>query len=220
MSKLYPTVPPGDYTKKEFLKNLEKVVPPGDYTKKEFSKNLEKVVKMSSSENIVNIAKNYIGKKEKKGNMGFQDPVFEEKMKKVGFIKGHAWCSYFAELVWKEAFLKSGINNFKVLDKLFSASTQTTWRNFAKNGKDNLFEVFDKPFPGDLVVWRSKSNSALGHIGIVVSEGENGYFYAIEGNTNDKGGREGYIVAKRKRILSFSKNKPLILLGFIRYVGN
>ena len=53
---------------------------------------------------IVEIAMNYLGQEEVSGNMGFEDDEFEKKMKAVGWEKGQAWCAYFAELVWKEAY--------------------------------------------------------------------------------------------------------------------
>ena len=43
-----------------------------------------------------------------------------------------------------------------------------------------------------MAVWRL-GNGWQGHIGIVIDVHQ-GKFSTIEGNTNDKGGREGYIV--------------------------
>ena len=37
----------------------------------------------------------------------------------------------------------------------------------------------------------------------------------IDGNTNDKGGREGYIVAPIKRNIDFTIKNGLVLKGFI-----
>jgi hypothetical protein len=38
----------------------------------------------------------------------------------------------------------------------------------------------------------------------------------IEGNTNDKGGREGYTVASKNRLIDFTNDNGLRMLGFIK----
>ena len=45
---------------------------------------------------------------------------------------------------------------------------------------------------------------------------DNGYIKTIEGNTNARGGREGYTVAEKKRKIDFKKNHGLRMLGFIK----
>ena len=42
---------------------------------------------------IVTIAKSYIGKTEKANNSGFNDAIFEQRMKETGWVKGASWCS-------------------------------------------------------------------------------------------------------------------------------
>ena len=37
---------------------------------------------------VIEVAKSYIGQKEIKGNKGFEDKVFEKRMKAVGFQSG------------------------------------------------------------------------------------------------------------------------------------
>lgn len=60
---------------------------------------------------------------------------------------------------------------------------------------------------------RGKPQST-GHMGIVESWGTS--ILTLDGNTNDTGGREGYIVARKSRPLSL-KLKPdgLSIIGFI-----
>lgn len=159
---------------------------------------------------VQQIALKYIGQTEKPGNMGFNDADFEAKMKEVGFQKTHAWCAYFAELCFKEAFPEK-----KELDKLFSAGTIQTFKNF----KDAAYLIGNVPHPGNLVIWQSmKDGKALttGHAGIVVETVDQSTFYSIEGNTNDGGGREGYIVAKRLRKVIPNVQNGLKILGFIQ----
>src|SRR5262249_60534417 len=67
---------------------------------------------------------------------------------------------------------------------------------------DNPYQLFNPPasskdvkaMPGDIVVYE------FSHTGIVSRTGDRKYsFYAIEGNTNPGGGRDGYEVAERGR---------------------
>jgi len=165
----------------------------------------------NNSAGVVSIAESYIGETEKPGNMGFNDHEFEKKMFAVGFQKSHAWCAYFAELVFKEAFL----DKFKELDKLFSASTVQTFRNF----RDAGYLIGEIPVAGHLVIWQTMKDGkpqTTGHAGIVHSKIDNDSFWSIEGNTNDGGGREGYIVAKRVRRVIPNVQNGLKVLGFIQ----
>lgn len=157
------------------------------------------------------IALKYIGETEKPGNMGFTDADFEKKMKAVGFQKTHAWCAYFTELIFKEAFPE----RLKELDKLFSAGTIQTFRNF----RDASYLISNVPKEGNLVIWQTmKEGRAMqtGHAGVVVQIVDHDTFYSVEGNTNDGGGREGYIVAKKLRNVIPNVQNGLKVLGFIK----
>lgn len=160
---------------------------------------------------VVEIATKYIGQTEKPGNMGFNDDHFEAKMKAVGFVKTHAWCAYFAELCFKEAFPEK----FQELDRLFSAGTIQTFRNF----KDAAYLIGNVPHAGNLVIWQNMKEGkplTTGHAGIVAEAIDQDDFWSIEGNTNDAGGREGYIVAKRMRKVIPNVQNGLKILGFIQ----
>lgn len=160
---------------------------------------------------VAETALKYIGQMEKPGNSGFVQIEFEKKMEEVGFSKGHAWCSYFAELVFKEAFPEKKAE----LDRLFSASAVKTYSNFKNAG----YLMNELPAPGNLVVWQTQKDGKphwTGHVGIVVSVIDKDTFESVEGNTNDGGGREGYIVAKRKRKVLKNVENGLEILGFIQ----
>jgi hypothetical protein len=160
---------------------------------------------MSASE----VAKKYIGQTEKPANAGFNDLEFETKMKAVGFESGFAWCSLFAELVYKEAIP----GQVSQLDKLFSASAVATFYNFQKAG----YKISSTPVKDSLVIWQNqKAGKPIwsGHAGIVVEVLSKTEFKSIEGNTNDKGEREGYIVTTKKRTVKKVDN-GLQVLGFI-----
>ncbi len=156
------------------------------------------------------IARQYIGQTEKPGNMGFTDVEFERKMQKVGFQKTHAWCAYFTELVFKEAYPE----RLAELDKLFSASTIQTFRNF----RDAGHLIGNVPQLDALVIWqriRYGSPQPFGHAGVVSKVIDVHTFKSIEGNTNDEGGPEGYIVAEKDRKVQLKVPNGLKLLGFI-----
>lgn len=154
-------------------------------------------------------------------NAGFLDKKFEAAMREVGWSPGQAWCALFSERCWVTAY--QGQNNqLSIIDKMFSASAVTTFRNFDAHAKALLsvnrqpyFAVSREPVPGAVVIWRHGVGGWQGHAGIVESA-DGGWMRTIEGNTNDRGGREGYIVARKNRPIDFSpKEGRLNLLGFI-----
>lgn len=160
---------------------------------------------------IVEVAKSYLGQEEKSGNKGYKDPVFEEKMKAVGWQINHSWCCYFTELVAKEAFAKDSAQ-WKAFDKLFQPSCTATYENFAGS---SMFKVGTVAKVGALAVWRHGAGWK-GHIGVVESVDGN-FMYTIEGNTNAAGSREGTAVLRKKRSRWVSKinSAGLNLIGFI-----
>lgn len=156
---------------------------------------------------IADIAKKYIGQMETPNNSGFKDANFEKKMAEVGWSKTMAWCSYFCELVWDEA---SNEAEKKITDKLFSGSATTTFKNF---DLDKTFKTGVLPIVGAIAIFRHGSGWQ-GHAAIVLNLITPTSFRTIEGNTNDVGGREGYIVAIKTR----STNKPYSSVG-LNFVG-
>lgn len=157
---------------------------------------------------IIEVAESYLGQNEKPGNAGFINKDFDKKMRAVGFYTGAPWCGFFAMLCWKEAGQDISIlspSSYKLIDK---ATKAKNW---------NV-----KPVTGAVVVWaifKNGQRQPKGHIGIVTDVNEDGVNYTtIEGNTTDKGGREGITVAKRFRHLTPDKwetKDGLRLMGFI-----
>jgi hypothetical protein len=161
---------------------------------------------------VVDIARTYIGKKEKPGNSGFEDPAFETEMLNEGWMRGWAWCATFQKLIFKKALpLKS-----KVFDLFFTPGAVATFNNFAKTKN---FLISDKPFVGALVIWRHFENGIAhpwqGHAGVVSEVIDDTAFKAIEGNTSSGGSRNGDRVAEQCRTTAFTEN-GLNVLGFIR----
>jgi hypothetical protein len=172
---------------------------------------------MSIAEEILSIAEKWVGQEEIRGNQGFKDSEFEAKMKACGWKKGESWCSYFSEIVWKEAYQRWDATMFTRLDKLFSGGAITTFRNFQKT-KDFIVDI--RPTVGSLVVWQNYKEGTphwTGHIGIVSKvDMKNKSMNTIEGNTNDNGEREGFEVANKTRAIDFTLHQNgLVLLGFV-----
>jgi len=166
---------------------------------------------MTLEEKIVLIAKSYIGQKEKPNNSGFIDANFEKKQKAVGWVNGHAWCAYTAELIWKEAFTAIKPEAVPLLDKYFSGSTIQTFKNFKKSPE---FPVRPTPKLGSVAIWQHGTGTT-GHAGIVTSFNEK-TFKCVEGNTSEAGSREGTIVRENTReLIKPYSAKGLNLLGFI-----
>ena len=145
--------------------------------------------------------------------MGFKDPIFDAKMNSVGMRYGYAWCCLFTELVWTEAYRDFYPKMIPILKEEFSAGTVRTFRHFK-----SLKWTSEIPEEGDIVIWQSYKNGKAqtsGHAAIVM-EVNGRSINTIEGNTNDKGGREGYIVAEKTRKIDFTNNNGLRMLGFIK----
>lgn len=164
-----------------------------------------------NGETIIRIAKSYVGFEETPKNSGFKNKDFEHRMRQVGWIKGHAWCSYFGELVWKEAYAKYPelIQRFS---ECFHGSSTATYRNFETN---KLFKTGKTFQPGALMIFRYGVDWR-GHLCIAIQEHTKNIIQTIDGNTNDAGGREGYIVAEKRRpiVAPFKKN-GLNFVGFV-----
>lgn len=178
---------------------------------------------MKIGEAAVEFAKNHVGYKEVKGNMGFQDPVFDTLMRQVGFENTWAWCALFAELCWSYPTYDNKWKVFQSISDNFSANAVKTYENF-RNDTTGFFTVLSEgvPSPGDIVIWEKRKNGepkkidiwTVGHAGIV-EEASKATFVSIEGNSNSEGGREGIEVARQIRPYSYDKQDGLALKGFI-----
>ena len=163
---------------------------------------------------ILFFASSYLGKQETPNNSGFQDKIFQQEMASVGWRPGYSWCVYFTKLVWKKSIKNDTVRNIAM--KLINGNSQVTLANFQKD-QSGRFILTDSARAGAIVIfqeYKNGSGSPSGHAGIVI-EVHPGYYFTIEGNTNDVGGREGYIVAKKKRKYNFWTTNGLRLRKFI-----
>lgn len=157
---------------------------------------------------IIDIARTYIGKKEKPGNSGFEDPVFEKEMIARGWEKGFSWCALFAELVTSKAYPEE-----KAMLQLFNAGAVKTFERFQAAG----FKISNKPELGSLVIWQHyKDGKSIwqGHVGIVSEVINDTTFKSIEGNGSAGGSSNGDRVVEKLRTTAVKRN-GLNIKGFI-----
>jgi hypothetical protein len=188
--------------------------------KKEFEisnfKKIEETYNKTIQEIIVDVARSYIGKKEISENEEFEDKIFEFKMKEVGWKPKEAWCSYFVELIFKEAFKQYDTSYLEFLNKNFSGSSKLTYNNFKKNGKPFGFITSMEPKIGSIIVWQSTKGFASGHIGIVTNyDSDTQKMSVVEGNTNYIGSKEGNLSIEKIRNYTTMPTGNLKILGFI-----
>lgn len=158
---------------------------------------------------VSEIALSYVGKTETPNNSGFTDKAFEKKMQEVGWLKTQAWCAYLAELICKEAYAGNK-DKVAVYNKIFSGSSTQTYQNADIAGLTSK-----TPVVGSIAIFRY-GNGWQGHTAVVTEVVDKTTFKTVEGNTNDKGGREGYIVSKKTRKIGLPYTaKGLNLIGFI-----
>lgn len=143
---------------------------------------------------IVRIARKYIGQGEIGANEKFISSDFETKMKSVGWSKGNAWCNFFADLVWKEAYQEVGNKDPKIKEfylGLFNSFTpgrmplagscEITFQNMKAKGYAEEY-IPGKTIikPGDMIFYKQS------HISIAGAVSKNG-FESIDGNYGQEG---------------------------------
>lgn len=165
---------------------------------------------MTRALKAINIAGGYLGQLEIQPNKGFKDSAFAAKMVAVGWLQGQAWCSYFAKLVFEETYADVPVLLSKV-KRLGIGSAIDTLLNYEA---DKTFTCFSTPKMGAIVIFR-EGDSHSGHAGIVTGVFDT-YIHTIEGNTNTDGSRDGYLVARKTRLLNQPHNpNGLNIAGFI-----
>lgn len=189
---------------------------------------------ISINEQIIQIAKIFIGQEEIRGNLGFKKSSleildrykkifgidmalsFEEMMVDIGWRKKEAWCAYYGELIWKLSYSLHNSLIIPELDRLFSASAVQTLNNFEQEGWPIHRGL--TPKPGSIVIWKHYNNgipSWSGHEGIFVMNTGYNKLSSIDGNTNNDRSREGYEVEEKTRLYNYKSKHGLVLQGFI-----
>ena len=158
---------------------------------------------------IVRIAKGYIGQREIGTNEKFVSTDFENKMKSVGWSRGNAWCNFFADLVWKEAYQEVGSKDAKIKEfylGLFNSFTpgrmplagscEITFQNMkAKGYAEEYIPGRTIIKPGDMIFYKQS------HISIAGAVSKNG-FESIDGNYGNEGnGKVNYQALRTNRYI-------------------
>lgn len=113
--------------------------------------------------------------------------------------QGWPWCAAFICWLMREA-MKDGSYSFK------RPTTASAWGFEEWAAKQNNKVQLKKPHKddikaGDIVMF------TFSHIGLAVSDPQDGYIDTIEGNTDGQGSREGGAVLKKKRKLSAIRSR-------------
>lgn len=161
-------------------------------------------------EKIAKEAKRWTHVLEHGKNEGFNDPVFEHTLRKLGWRPGQAWCAYFCKMVWLEVYKDTALES--VINSVLSASVIATWRN-AKASP--IIKTGVKPVVGGIVCWGT--GNGKGHEGIHVEIKDEFNTMTIEGNTTRAGVREGdKVMLKRRKLQPTAKhNGDWLYLGTI-----
>lgn len=148
---------------------------------------------MADVNDLVAIARGEIGTEEDAAHSNRGESIRKYQAATSLGGQGWPWCAAFVDWCVQQWAAQGGFA-FAEVPRTASAFGLITWAN------DNHLQVFGPnegdpdPLPGDIVVYN------FSHTGIVSKVGDDTYsFYAIEGNTNPQGGRDGYEVAERGR---------------------
>lgn len=145
---------------------------------------------------------------------GANKGAFVERFQRAvdGKAQGEPWCASFVQYCLAEVddlvhSLEGGAQKHSLP---MTESTQEMW-NKATPSKKML-----GPDIGLVAVWRSNSNPALGHCGIVIAV-KSGVIVTVEGNTGTGDQREGDGVCVKGR--SGGQIPGMTLLGYLRPWG-
>lgn len=113
-------------------------------------------------------------------------PEVEEYLKAVGLPAGYSWCMAF--VYWSCVQAAKKLNT--IVPILRTAGVLRLWN-------ESVMQRIKEPTVGCIFIL--DYGNGKGHTGLV-ERFDKTYIYTVEGNTNDKGSREGYMVARRKRL--------------------
>jgi hypothetical protein len=157
---------------------------------------------------IAHEAKRWLHIVEHGKNAGFNDPVFEHTLRKLGWRPGQAWCAYFCKMIWLNVYDETDMQD--EIQDVLSASVLATWRN-AKSSP--VIKTSEKPVVGGIVCWGT--GNGKGHEGIHVEIRDDFNTVTVEGNTTRAGVREGdKVMEKRRKLQPTAKHN-----GDWRYLG-
>lgn len=157
----------------------------------------------------LSFAEDMLGVKEDRidGEWSNWGPQIKEFLASADIHAPAAWCAAFAYWAINEAAELKGMEHpLKEVGRKAYVPDYVTW---ARN-KNRIISVEDAG-PGDLFALNFPSKGRYAHLGFVVEVNEDeGWFTTCEGNSNEEGSREGYMVVSRRR--SITRN-----VRFLRY---
>lgn len=149
---------------------------------------------------------------EKRENTG---AMLNELKKTFGFQPGiEAWCAMFGWGIVDQAC--KVVNAKNNLPKTAGAKALLT-----QSKATNVIIVKDEPDIGALMYRKSADKKSTGHIGVVVKIDDDGSFYTIEGNVDDKVGMVRYIPKKDTAPRYYANGGPMSFMwaGRQPYMG-
>lgn len=131
--------------------------------------------------------------KELRSELGYSEGSNNDN--KFGRIYGmnhQPWCGIFVSVKARDARVQSIIPKF--------AYTPAGAQYFKDHRMESGAKQWgDKPRVGAIVFYDTAGLGRISHTGVVEKVFRDGSFYAIEGNTNAAGSREGRVVRRQKR---------------------
>lgn len=167
-------------------------------------------LRTDAGERIALEAKNWLHVRETGKNAGFNDAVFEDKLRAIYWQKGHAWCAYAAKMVWLEVFKQTNME--EIIREVLSGSVLVSWRNARACPYLKTSQI---PVVGGIVCWGT--GNGKGHTGIHVEIKDEFNTITAEGNTSRAGVREGdqFMLKHRKLQPTAKHNSDWNYLGTI-----
>lgn len=161
----------------------------------------EKLKKLQ--EIVLSTLHHYLDSEEIPPNQGFKNKELERRMIDAGWKPGMEWCALFSEMVWRFAYEEVYGRVPEEFDKLFSANSQQTYKNFTKAGWNT---DPTEPTMGCLVIWRNKEKGSIkGHVDLCEVPDLN-RVKVIGGNVSD---------GVRRKVKSLAGYGNYDLLGFV-----
>jgi hypothetical protein len=171
-------------------------------------------------EEVIAYAKRKLGFKEVKGNMGFEDPVFDTIMRQNGFQDSWAWCMLFTKSCYTVPTFSGKSKVLPAVEKAFTPGAVKSYYNAASMPDSFYARNAADPKVGDIIIWQNYKNGKAhwtGHAALIVKV--NGAIVeTIEGNTNSQGGREGFEVAEMSGVKRHDLNHAPIANG-LNFLG-
>lgn len=165
-------------------------------------------------ERIVVSAKEFLTEKNINDCKDLNEPIYQSKLSEFDCDIKFAAASVTCEIIWKIAFGRESLNEWRQLDKLFSPSPIATHANF-RNCRS--YKTGNIPEVGALVIWR-RGNTWQGHIAVVIAVSEDKKSFDVIDGRALCGSDGGFIQVeewKNKQVgLPFRLDK-LNIMGFI-----